>query len=87
MDLNKREKLAEIGYSVRRCCAICIHAQFTEADWGICSKFSYLHRKHKPIGQDGNRGLSIHKSGGCSGFELSEEKLSRLHGFMEFYER
>lgn len=86
MDQNKKEKLIEIGYRVQKSCALCIHSQFNYGDWGLCGKFFYLHQKHSPVAQnDGKRSLSIHKTGVCSGFELSEEKLSELHGFGGLY--
>jgi hypothetical protein len=81
MDDNKRKKLAEIGYRILPCCALCKHGKFKpNNDFGDCTANTYEHLKHSGDA----RQLSINRLGSCPRFQVDEARLSFLHGFREF---
>ena len=83
MDENKRQKLAEIGYTVKKCCGTCKHGEFRpNNDFGVCKLYAYRHLKHSTDVRD----LSIVKYGTCPSFEMTEQALGFIHAFAEFLE-
>lgn len=82
MDANKLEKLSEIGYTLQPSCGLCAHSFFSNAnsDWGVCVKFFYKHKKH--TGEP--RQLSIHRSGCCPNFLISEQKEKDIAHYEQF---
>jgi hypothetical protein len=83
MDANKRLKLKEIGYSIRRNCRNCMYSVLENPPWGTCTKFRYQHLKHT----DAVRDLSINMDGVCGHHEWSTNFLSSLGLFTEFLEK
>ncbi len=83
MDANKRDKLFDIDYSVKRCCSFCVHSSLTPMSgkpFGKCSLLTYDHIKH------GNeRELSVSAFGSCVFFKECESKTNVLNGFREFF--
>jgi hypothetical protein len=83
MDANKREKLVQIGYKVRRTCGNCQHGAIpTGKTWGTCKVESYEHKKHS----DTTRELSIHGFGHCDQHEYKDGTWLDLGRFAEFAE-
>ena len=73
MDKNKLKRLEEVGYKINDCCAICIHGEFPNNDFGTCKKYTYKHQKHSLS----ERQLSICKTGVCkNGFEFDGAKIN-----------
>jgi len=84
MDKNKKEKLLDVEYVVRRCCLNCCYSLFkNNDDWGLCTKFSYNHLKHSESG----RHLSIVKSGYCSRHNWSSAWCIQAEHFKDFWEK
>jgi hypothetical protein len=82
-DPNKLQALADAGFKIRACCAICVHANFKPgSDWGACNLIPYKHLKHTAE----QKSVSIHKSGYCDGYEADPTKLADLarSGFDRF---
>jgi hypothetical protein len=81
MDENKRQKLIEIGYSLKEICGTCIHfVQGQRMIFGTCAKFQYDHLKHT----DKTRQLSVCKYGWCEGherFDLVDEIVGEFKEF------
>lgn len=84
MDQAKLRVLASIRYEIRRTCGLCRHASLN-GEFGTCglTEHEYKHEKH--TGEP--RKLSIHRSGGCSRFEIDPAAEARLHGFSGLMER
>ena len=80
MDQHKAQKLVEIGYTIKPCCALCIFSFFPQNDWGLCETHTYDHQKH-----DGTHQLSVHKTGSCAQFEPDQEELSTMRHYREFF--
>lgn len=80
MDDNKRQKLAEINYTILRTCALCLYAKFPNDDWGTCQNNTYLHAKHNGVQQ-----LSINKNGSCPGFIRSSKAIVPMFHFKDFF--
>jgi len=78
VDNNKKQRLVELGYRIRPCCALCCNSQINPAsDWGTCMVHSYEHGKH------GRRPLSIHRLGYCGRYTPDVAALKALHGFAD----
>lgn len=87
MDDNKLHKLRDIGYTIRKCCGICIHGNFKlHTDWGVCSEHDYEHKKHTGGEKGSERSLSIHRYGSCKLFSPRGETLVYIDHFREFYD-
>jgi hypothetical protein len=84
MDDNKLEKLRELGYTVRRCCANCIHLLDNPPSnwWSTCMVHQYEHGKHT----DNPRQLSVPYCGCCSKHEFHPQWGKTIHSFSEFIE-
>jgi hypothetical protein len=80
MDKNKLQKLREIGYTLRNCCANCEHGMFPSNNFGTCSVHKYRHLKHTGELRD----LSIHKYGCCPDHKLDEYFKHEIDTFIEF---
>lgn len=82
MDENKRQKLIDLKYKIKRVCGNCEHSQFVRnRDWGTCQRHHYKHKKHT----ESERQLSIHRYGGCSGHAFKELYVDyHLDKFKEF---
>jgi hypothetical protein len=81
MDESKRQKLIEIDYEIRECCALCKHSDLrTQDEWGTCQVQRYQHQKHTVSG----RQLSVNRHGWCVKFEPDKVALARLGRFEEF---
>ncbi len=62
MDVNKLDKLKDLGYSISRCCGNCNFAMMNNVQpFGTCQHHSYDHKKHS----DTVRELSINRYGAC----------------------
>jgi len=82
MDENKLKKLEDIGYKIKRTCALCKNSEFPSftAIWGVCKIQNYSHLKHT----DANRQLSICRYGQCGKFELNENiDFGKFNCFIE----
>lgn len=83
MDQNKLAKLDEIDYRIPALCALCAHGRFVGTDdWGVCTKFTYVHQKH--TGEP--RELSITRFGSCSEWDptlVETDKLGVYRVFMQ----
>ena len=86
MDDNKLDKLREIGYSIRKCCGRCLHADLSLNGWGTCLKHVYEHKKHEGGNKSSNRQLSIFEHGCCDGFEMCEIGELVTDHYKEFHE-
>lgn len=83
MDENKRKKLKQIGYTIKRCCMNCENSRFSPIrSWGTCSLHKYNHLKHSVQERD----LSINRSGYCIHHRLKTVVLDSLDKFQEFVE-
>lgn len=80
MDINKLDKLREIGYGIRICCGLCQHSEFPHpgSDFGTCKAHKYDHLKHT----DATRQLSINRYGLCQKFVRADD--SNLGTWEEF---
>ena len=86
MDENKIEKLRKINFTIKKCCGLCVHAQFNFLAignvWGDCMIHTYDHLKHS-----GEKQLSINQFGYCDSFEWNEFLVdSGLSKWKEFLE-
>lgn len=86
MDNNKLDKLREIGYSVRKCCKTCKHANIFDFGWGTCTLHSYVHKKHTGGGKGSLRELSITAQGVCDDHETEQIYLDITNHYKEFHE-
>ena len=82
VDANKRAKLSEVGYVVRRCCGNCEYSWLPSHVWGWCRENTYVHLKHNQA----DRMMSIHACGYCPKHKLSLHDVDMLQGFAEFVE-
>jgi len=82
MDGNKLERLQQIKYTIQPVCALCEYSNFPNNDWGTCSIYHYMHRKHNAI----KRELSINKFGHCDKFKLDSKKAEKLETYKDFFE-
>jgi hypothetical protein len=83
MDKNKLKVLKEVGYRIHKTCMFCAHKDIPYAsNWGGCKLHTYNHLKHTKE----SKPLSIHKSGSCDSFEMNEDELLTIHGFVELVE-
>lgn len=80
MDQNKRIKLQEIGYTIKRVCATCDHSRFNNmSSFGVCRLHRYEHMKHT----DATRELSIFRDGHCDGHKRNLRNLGAWEEFIE----
>lgn len=82
MDKNKLRVLEEAGYKIQSTCSTCKHSSFPNNEWGTCELHLYNHLKHS----DTTRQLSIHKTGYCKEYRVSETKLETLGTFRSFHD-
>lgn len=81
MDMNKRQELLNIEYSIQGNCSNCEHGRFDhKAAFGVCSLHSYQHLKHT----GDKRQLSVYAHGRCPKFELEDGKKAQLGLWQEF---
>lgn len=81
-DINKLQKLQEIGYKIRVSCNSCKFFQkgtIQDTAWGICLKHQYEHLKHTVT-----RNCSVRAEGWCPQFELGPNKFKDLGAHKEF---
>lgn len=86
MDNNKLNKLRDIGYTVRKCCGRCVHADLSTNGWGTCMNNTYEHKKHEGGDKGSERQLSINQYGYCKEFELCEFSDLETWHYKELYE-
>jgi hypothetical protein len=86
MDANKLNKLREIGYTIRKCCGRCRHADLNVNGWGTCTVHFYDHKKHEGGNKSSTRELSIHQDGYCDRFLMCIISDLETDHFKEFYE-
>lgn len=80
MDANKLEKLKEIGYQIKKTCALCKHSKFVKgSSFGDCSVFTYDHLKHQST-----KPLSVNVNGSCPKWEM--KIVHDLHAFEQLIE-
>ncbi len=81
MDENKVAKLKEAGYSVGRCCVLCVGFRpgVKGSLWGTCTRHSYQHGKH--TGEC--RECSVIACGSCPSFEIDDTKVMAILGSYE----
>lgn len=85
-DINKFQKLMEIGYRISATCGTCVHGNFFGGSaWGTCGLHRYLHEKH--ANPEKGRGVSIRADGDCPNHEVDYTKLGALGlgAHMEFF--
>jgi len=79
-DKAKFAKLAEVGYVIHPCCALCVAGDFKPSTfWGHCSRegHKYQHGKHS-----GWKKLGVFRLGCCTdGFKEDPAKLAMLESY------
>lgn len=81
MDENKLIKLKDVGYTVKKVCALCRYSLFAPHKlFGVCTAYEYTHQKH--TGPD--RRLSILKFGYCNDFK--RDYTTNFGAWEEFFE-
>lgn len=82
-DVNKFEKLREVGYAIPVTCGLCAHGEFVNNQMhGACRLHRYEHLKHD--NPDGGRPVSIVQVGTCSEAEMDYAKSGLLGAHFEF---
>lgn len=80
MDVNKLKVLQKIEYKIAPVCSLCLHGEFPQNDFGICSIQTYAHLKHS----EQTRNLSIHRYGHCDMFTGNQKAIAKLGSYEQF---
>ena len=83
MDENKRIKLTNINYSIKKTCGNCKYSSLID-NWGTCSFHQYTHLKHEKGNKTSIRQLSINRYGCCFNHVYSTNYLINIKHFENF---